>query len=100
MSVEDIVDGLAHIQNKRGRIVDQGDVEMLALAIKELRKGRPGRRAEGGTTGVLVPPEPTQHMYSAFSVAWLNTQRVKPPVKFAAAYKAMLEAAQRESSNG
>lgn len=48
MSVEDIVDGLAIIQQKRGRIVDQGDVEMLALAIKELRKGRPGtaQRAE------------------------------------------------------
>ena len=42
MSAEDIVDGLAIIQQKRGRIVDQGDVEMLALAIKELRKGRPG----------------------------------------------------------
>ena len=37
MSVEDIVDGLAIIQQKRGRIVDQGDVEMLAIAIKELR---------------------------------------------------------------
>ena len=47
MSVEDIVDGLAIIQQKRGRSVDQGDVEMLALAIKELRKGRSGS----------VPPE-------------------------------------------
>ena len=42
MSVEDIVDGLVIIQQKRGRIVDQGDVEMLAIAIKELRKGRAG----------------------------------------------------------
>ena len=45
MSVEDTIDGLAIIQQKRGRMVDQGDVEMLALAIKELRKGRPGTAA-------------------------------------------------------
>lgn len=51
MSVGDIVDGLAIIQQKRGRIVDQGDVEMLALAIKELRKGR-----RGGTPPAEVEP--------------------------------------------
>lgn len=41
MSVEDTIDGLAIIMRKRGRALDQGDVLMLAQAIKELRKGRP-----------------------------------------------------------
>jgi hypothetical protein len=61
MSVEDIVYGLAIIQQKRGRIVDQGDVEMLALAIKELRKGRPGSTSvpEGATN-----KEPEPHSFA------------------------------------
>ena len=45
------------------------------------------------TGWALVPLEPTQHMYSAFSTTWLNTQRKKPPIKFAAGWQAALAAA-------
>ena len=98
MSVEDIVDGLAIIQQKRGRIVDQGDVEMLALAIKELRKGRPWTtyRAERVPTGwVLVPKVPTEAMLVAGDALLDDTVECSENV-----YLAMLAAIERELPHG
>lgn len=68
------------------------DEAVVKEAIAALRSLEAPGAATVAHDMVLVPREPTEAMRSAFSIAWLNAQRVKPPVKFAAAYTAMLAA--------